>query len=159
VFTRATRALSTGGGTECASVWGRHDTNASMERTAIATPLAPAAIGPYSQAIRIGGLLFTSGQIPLDPATGAMVTGNIDAECERVLDNLAAVLTAGGAGFADVVKTTIFLVDMADFAAVNAAYGKRFSGAPPARSTVAVAKLPKDARVEIEMIAALPGGA
>ena len=128
-----------------------------MQRTVIATPAAPAAIGPYSQAIRAGTLVFTSGQIPLDPATGQMVTGDLAAETRRVLDNLAAVLAAAGVGFADVVKTTIYLTDMADFAAVNALYAERFSGAPPARSTVQVARLPKDARVEIEMIAV--GGA
>lgn len=128
-----------------------------MQRSVIATPAAPAAIGPYSQAIRAGNLVFTSGQIPLDPATGQMVTGDLTAETRRVLDNLAAVLSAAGVGFADVVKTTIFLTDMGDFAAVNALYAERFSGAPPARSTVQVARLPKDARVEIEMIAV--GGA
>lgn len=128
-----------------------------MQRSVIATPAAPAAIGPYSQAIRAGNLVFTSGQIPLDPATGQMVTGDLTAETRRVLDNLAAVLAAAGVGFADVVKTTIFLTDMGDFAAVNALYAERFSGAPPARSTVQVARLPKDARVEIEMIAV--GGA
>ncbi len=128
-----------------------------MQRSVIAAPAAPAAIGPYSQAIRAGNLVFTSGQIPLDPATGQMVTGDLAAETRRVLDNLAAVLAAAGVGFADVVKTTIFLTDMGDFAAVNALYAERFSGAPPARSTVQVARLPKDARVEIEMIAV--GGA
>lgn len=128
-----------------------------MQRTVIATPAAPAAIGPYSQAIRAGNLVFTSGQIPLDPATGQMVTGDLTAETRRVLDNLAAVLAAAGVGFADVVKTTIFLTDMGDFAAVNALYAERFAGAPPARATVQVARLPKDARVEIEMIAV--GGA
>ncbi len=128
-----------------------------MQRSVIATPAAPAAIGPYSQAIRAGNLVFTSGQIPLDPATGQMVTGDLTAETRRVLDNLAAVLAAAGVGFADVVKTTIFLTDMGDFAAVNALYAERFSGAPPARSTVQVARLPKDARFEIEMIAV--GGA
>lgn len=128
-----------------------------MQRSVIATPAAPAAIGPYSQAIRAGNLVFTSGQIPLDPATGQMVTGDLAAETRRVLDNLAAVLSAAGVGFADVVKTTIFLTDMGDFAAVNALYAERFAGAPPARSTVQVARLPKDARVEIEMIAV--GGA
>lgn len=128
-----------------------------MQRTAIATSAAPAAIGPYSQAIRAGALVFTSGQIPIDPATGQMVTGDIGAETRRVLDNLAAVLAAAGVGFGDVVKATIFLTDLADFAAVNAQYAERFTGAPPARSTVQVARLPKDARVEIELIAV--GGA
>lgn len=125
--------------------------------SAIRTSQAPAAIGPYSQAIRSGDLLFTSGQIPLDPATGKIIDGDIIAQTRRVMANLAAVLAAAGAEFADVVKTTIFLVDMGDFAAVNAVYGECFTAAPPARSTVAVARLPKDARVEIEMIARVPG--
>ena len=130
-----------------------------MQRTAIATPQAPAAIGPYSQAVRVGNLVFTSGQIPLDPATGQLVTGDLTAETRRVLDNLAAVLAAAGASFDDVAKTTIFLTDLADFAAVNALYAERFGGPPPARSTVQVARLPRDARVEIEMIAVLGGAA
>ena len=125
-------------------------------RNVIQTPEAPAAIGPYSQAIAIGNLLFTSGQIPLDPKTQAMVDGDIRAQTERVMENLAAVLAAGGCGFADVIKSTIFVVDLADFASVNEIYGKRFSSAPPARSTVQVAALPKGARVEIEMIALKP---
>jgi 2-iminobutanoate/2-iminopropanoate deaminase len=124
-------------------------------RSAIRTPQAPAAIGPYSQAIRSGDLLFTSGQIPLDPVTGQMIEGDVTAQARRVMANLAAVLAEAGASFADVVKTTIFLVDMNDFAAVNAVYAEHWSGAPPARSTVAVARLPKDSRVEIEMIARL----
>ncbi len=124
-----------------------------MTRHVIATPDAPAEIGPYSQAIALGSLLFTSGQIPLDPKTQAMVEGDIRAQAERVMLNLEAVLQAAGCSFADVVKSTIFLVDLADFAAVNEVYGKRFSAAPPARSTVQVAALPKGARVEIEMIA------
>lgn len=130
-----------------------------MQRTAIATSQAPAAIGPYSQAIRIGAMVFTSGQIPLDPATGQMVTGDIAAETRLVLDNLGAVLAAAGAGFGDVVKATIFLTDLADFAAVNEIYAQRFTGAPPARSTVQVARLPKDARVEIELVAFVGGAA
>lgn len=124
-----------------------------MHRTAIATTAAPAAIGPYSQAIRAGHWVFTSGQIPLDPTTGQMVSGDIAAETRQVLDNLAAVLAASGVGFDAVVKTTIYLTDLADFAAVNAVYAERFPAAPPARSTVQVARLPKDARVEIDMIA------
>jgi 2-iminobutanoate/2-iminopropanoate deaminase len=120
---------------------------------AISTTDAPAAIGPYSQAIRSGDLVFLSGQIPLDPKTGAMVQGSIAAETERVLDNLGAVLSAAGCGFADVVRTTIFLVDLADFQAVNETYAKRFGEAPPARATVQVAALPKGARVEIDAIA------
>ncbi|MBZ0235655.1 MAG: RidA family protein [Deltaproteobacteria bacterium] len=128
-------------------------------RSAIRTSQAPAAIGPYSQAIRSGDLLFTSGQIPLDPVSGKLVEGDITAQTRQVMANLRAVLAAAGADFADVVKTTIFLVDMGDFAAVNAVYGEHFPAAPPARSTVAVARLPKDARVEIEMIARTPGDA
>ena len=126
-------------------------------RSAIRTSQAPAAIGPYSQAIRSGDLLFTSGQIPLDPVSGKLVEGDITAQTRQVMANLRAVLAAAGADFADVVKTTIFLVDMGDFAAVNAVYGEHFPAAPPARSTVAVARLPKDARVEIEMIARVAG--
>ena len=127
-----------------------------MQRSVIATPAAPAAIGPYSQAIRAGNLVFTSGQIPLDPTTGQMVTGDLAAETRRVLDNLAAVLAAAGVGFADVVKTTIFLTDMGDFAAVNEAYAKRFPGAKPARATVEVRALPAGARVEMDGIAYRP---
>jgi 2-iminobutanoate/2-iminopropanoate deaminase len=128
-------------------------------RSAIRTTQAPAAIGPYSQAIRSGDFLFLSGQIPLDPATGNIVDGDITAQTRRVMENISAVLAAAGAGFADIVKTTIFLVDLGDFAAVNAVYGPHFSAAPPARSTVQVARLPRDARVEIEVTARLPGGA
>ena len=125
-----------------------------MQRSVIATPAAPAAIGPYSQAIRAGNLVFTSGQIPLDPTTGQMVTGDLAAETRRVLDNLAAVLAAAGVGFADVVKTTIFLTDMGDFAAVNEVYKAYVTEPFPARSTFAVAALPMGAKVEVEMIAA-----
>jgi 2-iminobutanoate/2-iminopropanoate deaminase len=129
-----------------------------MQRTAIRSDRAPAAIGPYSQAVRVGELLFTSGQIPLDPATGTMITGDLAAETDRVLDNLEAVLAAGGASWADVVKASIFLTDLADFAAVNELYAKRFTGPPPARSTVQVARLPKDARVEIDLVAVIGSG-
>jgi 2-iminobutanoate/2-iminopropanoate deaminase len=120
---------------------------------AIATDAAPAAIGPYSQAIDAGDFVFLSGQVPLDPKTGDLVTGDIAKETERVLDNLAAVLEAAGCSFADVVKTTIYLLDLGDFQAVNQTYAKRFSSAPPARATVEVAALPKGARVEIDAIA------
>lgn len=120
---------------------------------AIASSKAPAAIGPYSQAIEAGGLIFCSGQIPLDPATGALVEGDIGAQTERVMKNLAAVLEAAGVTFANVVRTTIYLVDMADFAAVNAVYAKSFSDVPPARATVQVSALPKNARVEIDALA------
>jgi len=119
----------------------------------ITTDKAPKAIGPYSQAIMAGDLVFTSGQIPLDPVTQAMVEGDIRAQTERVMENLAGVLAAAGVGFADVVKSVIFVADLGDFAAVNEIYGKRFVKDPPARSTVQVAALPKGARVEIDMIA------
>ena len=120
---------------------------------AISTPQAPAAIGPYSQAIRSGDFVFLSGQVPIDPATGELVVGDIALQTERVLDNLAAVLGAAGCTFADVVKTTIYLVDLGDFQAVNQTYAKRFAAAPPARATVQVSALPKGARVEIDAIA------
>ena len=124
-----------------------------MANKVIATDEAPKAIGPYSQAIVSGDLVFTSGQIPLDPKTQEMVKGDIRAHAERVMENLRGVLEAAGASFGQVVKTTIFLADLADFAVVNEVYGKRFTGSPPARSTVQVAALPKGARVEIELIA------
>ena len=120
---------------------------------AISSPDAPAAIGPYSQAIHAGDLVFLSGQVPIDPKTGELVTGDIAAQTERVLDNLAAVLGAAGCTFGDVVKTTIYLMDLGDFQVVNATYAKRFSAAPPARATVQVSALPKGARVEIDAIA------
>jgi 2-iminobutanoate/2-iminopropanoate deaminase len=124
---------------------------------AISTKTAPAAIGPYSQAVRTGGLVFLSGQIALDPGTGQLVEGDVQAQTERVLDNLAAVLKAAGLTFDHVAKTTIFLTDLGDFQTVNALYGKRFSHAPqPARSTVQVAALPRGAKVEIDAIAILP---
>jgi 2-iminobutanoate/2-iminopropanoate deaminase len=125
-------------------------------KSAIATTAAPAAIGPYSQAIRIGNTVYTSGQVALDPATGDLIAGGIDAQTIRVLDNLKAVLAAAGLNFAHVVKTTVFLKDMADFAAMNALYAKYFAPegiVAPARSTIQVAALPKGALVEIECIA------
>ncbi len=128
-------------------------------KTAIATTDAPAAIGPYTQAIRVGDTLFTSGQIPLDPHTGEIVHGGITEQTTRVLENLKAVLAKAGVDFTHVVKTTVFLKSMADFAAMNAVYGTYFAPAgavPPARSTVQVAALPKDALVEIECIAVDP---
>ena len=123
-----------------------------MTREAIATSGAPAAIGPYSQAIAMDCLLFCSGQLGLDPATGNLVDG-VEAQAERAMLNLRGVLDAAGATFGDVVKTTIFLADMNDFAAVNAIYGRFMPDPPPARSTVQVAALPKGGRVEIEAIA------
>ena len=128
-----------------------------MPRTAISTPHAPAAIGPYSQAIRADGYLFCSGQLGLDPATGDFVAGDVGAQAEQALRNLGAVLEAAGLTFGDVVKTTIFLADMADFVAVNGVYEPFVTDPPPARSTVAVAALPKGGRVEIEAIARLAG--
>jgi 2-iminobutanoate/2-iminopropanoate deaminase len=119
----------------------------------VSTEKAPRAIGPYSQAIVSGDLVFTSGQIPLDPASQQMVAGDVRAQVERVMENLGAVLAAAGSGFDKVVKATIFVIDLNDFAAVNEIYGKRFPQNPPARSTVQVAALPKGARVEIELIA------
>jgi 2-iminobutanoate/2-iminopropanoate deaminase len=122
-------------------------------KQAVSSPDAPKAIGPYSQAVRAGQLLFVSGQVPLDPATGQIVSGDIAAQTRRVFDNLGAVLKAGGRSFADVVRTTVFLADMNDFATVNEVYGTYFSEPYPARATVQVARLPKDARVEIDLIA------
>jgi 2-iminobutanoate/2-iminopropanoate deaminase len=122
-------------------------------RETVKTGKAPAAIGPYSQAVRSGGFLFCSGQIPLDPATGKMIEGGIDAQTERVLKNLTAVLEAGGASLEAVVKTTVYLADLSDFPAMNAVYGRFFPGDPPARATVQVAKLPAGALVEIDAIA------
>ena len=121
-------------------------------RKTVSTPNAPAAIGPYSQAIRCGNLLFTSGQIPLDPATGAVVGENIREQAERVMQNLGAVLTAGGSSFENAVKTTCFLADMGDFAAFNEVYATYFT-TNPARSCVAVKTLPKGVLVEVEVVA------
>jgi 2-iminobutanoate/2-iminopropanoate deaminase len=119
----------------------------------IATPAAPRAIGPYSQAIVHHGMAYLSGQIPLDPATGELVAGDITVQTERVLANLAAVLEACGSSLARVVKTTVFLKDLGEFAAMNAVYARFFETNPPARSTVEVARLPRDSRIEIECIA------
>jgi 2-iminobutanoate/2-iminopropanoate deaminase len=121
--------------------------------SAVSSPKAPKAIGPYSPAIRAGNLLFVSGQVPIDPATGNMIEGDIAAQTRRVLDNVGALLEAGGVSFANVVRTTVFLADMNDFAEVNQVYGQYFSEPYPARATVQVARLPKDSRVEIDVIA------
>jgi 2-iminobutanoate/2-iminopropanoate deaminase len=126
-----------------------------MPKEAIATDLAPKAIGPYSQAIRAGDLVFCSGQIPLDPATGQLVSGGVADQTRRVLENLKAVLEEAGASLASVVKTTVYLKDMGDFAEMNGAYGEFFKEAPPARATVEVARLPKDVAVEIDAVAEL----
>ncbi|MCU0478964.1 MAG: RidA family protein [Chloroflexi bacterium] len=128
-----------------------------MPRTPVATSLAPAALGPYSQAIAAGGFLFCSGQLGLDPATGEFAGPDVETQAERALTNLRNVLDAAGCTFEDVVKTTIFLADMADFATVNSVYGRFVSDPPPARSTVQVAALPKGGRVEIEATAKLRG--
>jgi len=124
-----------------------------MPNQTVSTDKAPKAIGPYSQAVVAGEMVFLSGQIPLDPQSQQMVQGDVRAQTERVMENLAAVLAAAGVGFAQVVKATIFLADLNDFSVVNEVYGKRFPSAPPARSTVQVAALPKGARVEIDLIA------
>ena len=122
-------------------------------RDVIATGQAPQAIGPYSQAIRAAGLIFTSGQIAIDPATSQVVAGDVSAQTERELKNLSAVLAASGSGMEKVLRCTVFLKSMGDFAAMNEAYGHYFKQAPPARSTVEVARLPKDVLVEIDVIA------
>ena len=125
-----------------------------MKKQIVATDQAPKAIGPYSQAVRSGELLFCSGQIPLDPVSGQIVAGGIVEQTERVLKNLGAVLASQGIGLDHVVKTTVFMTNLADFAAMNEIYGRHFASNPPARSTVQVAALPRGAQVEIEAIAA-----
>ncbi|MGB7761325.1 MAG: RidA family protein [Bryobacteraceae bacterium] len=132
------------------SAWAR-------QKQVVTTPDAPKAIGPYSQAIKAGGLVFTAGQIPLDPSTGQIVGVDAAAQADRVLKNLQAVLQAAGTDLEHVVKTTIFLKNISDFATVNEVYGRYFKNSPPARSTVQVANLPREALVEIEAIATLPG--
>lgn len=124
-------------------------------RQAISTPNAPAAIGPYSQAIKSGSLLFLSGQIPLDPATGALVAGGIEEQTRQVFSNIAAILQAAGLSFDAVVSATVYVKDMNDFAKVNEIYATYFSSPAPARATVEVARLPRDSRVEIQVVASL----
>jgi 2-iminobutanoate/2-iminopropanoate deaminase len=121
----------------------------------VSTPAAPPAIGPYSQAVTYGGMVYLSGQIPLDPATGALVEGGIRDQTTRVLENLKAVLEASGASLQSVVKTTVYLADMQDFAAMNEVYARYFNTNPPARATIQAGRLPRDARVEIDCIAAV----
>jgi 2-iminobutanoate/2-iminopropanoate deaminase len=123
----------------------------------VTTPGAPKAIGPYSQGVVVNGFLFTAGQVALDPAKGELVAGGIVEQTTRALENLRAILTAAGSGFSQVIKTTVFLVDMADFTEMNEVYGRAFGNHRPARSTVAVAALPRGARVEIEVIATVSG--
>ncbi|MBI5818409.1 MAG: RidA family protein [Verrucomicrobia bacterium] len=125
-----------------------------MKPQIVATDKAPKAVGPYSQAVRAGEFLFCAGQIPLDPATGQLVPGGIQEQTARVLENIKAVLASQGIGLEHVVKTTVFMTNLADFAAMNEVYAKSFPNNPPARSTVQVAALPKGAQVEIEVIAA-----
>ncbi len=124
-----------------------------MSKHIIATPNAPAAIGPYSQAVRCRNLIFVSGQIPLDPKTGELVEGDTAVQTVRVLENLSAILNAAGSSFANVVKTTVYLKDLGDFAKMNEVYARYFSYAPPARATVEVSRLPRNVAVEIDLIA------
>ena len=124
-----------------------------MTKEIISTDKAPGAIGPYSQAVKAGGMVFCSGQIPIDPSTGEFVSGGVAEQTRRVLLNLSAVLDAAGSGLGDVVKTTVFLADMADFVSMNEVYAEFFSENKPARATVQAARLPRDARVEIECVA------
>ena len=124
-------------------------------RQAVTTGAAPSAIGPYSQAIRAGSLLFVSGQVPIDPATGDLVDGDIAAQTRRVLQNVGAILEAAGVSFDHVVRTTVFLADLEDFEAMNEVYGTFFAPPFPARATVQVARLPRDARIEVDVIASL----
>lgn len=129
-----------------------------MKKHRILTPNAPSPIGPYSQGIvATGSFLYTAGQIPLDPKTGQLVTGDIKVQTRQALDNVNAILAEGGATMADVVKTIVFLKDMNEFAGMNEVYGEYFTDTPPARSTVEVARLPRDVKVEIEVIAAIRG--
>jgi 2-iminobutanoate/2-iminopropanoate deaminase len=124
-------------------------------RDAVRTPAAPAAIGPYSQAVKAGGFVFVSGQIPLDPATGQMLEGDIASQTHRVLQNLREILAAAGSSLDNVVRSTVYLADMGDFAAMNEVYGTYFTAPAPSRSTIQAGRLPKDARIEIDVIAAL----
>ena len=127
-----------------------------MDKKIVRSTAAPAAIGPYSQAVIVGTTMYLSGQIALDPASGNFLDGDVRAQTARVLQNLGAVLASAGLTFAHVVKTTIYLIDMNDFQAVNEIYARTFAAAPPARATIAVAALPRGARVEIEAVAAVP---
>jgi 2-iminobutanoate/2-iminopropanoate deaminase len=133
----------------------RQDDDLSV-RVAISSPDAPRAIGPYSPAIRAGNLVFVSGQVAMDPATGTIVDGDIRAQTDRVMRNIGVLLNAAGGGFQHVVRTTVFLADLNDFAAMNEVYGRFVADPPPARATVQVSRLPRDVRVEIDAIAVLP---
>lgn len=127
-----------------------------MEKTIIRTEEAPGAVGPYSQAVRVGSFLYTAGQIGLDPQSGQMVADDIELQTERVLKNLKAVLQAAGGDLSNIVKTTVFMIDMSEFGAMNSVYARFFGDEPPARSAVQVAALPLEGRVEIEAVAYLP---
>jgi 2-iminobutanoate/2-iminopropanoate deaminase len=124
-------------------------------RQAVSTPAAPQAVGPYSQAIRAGSLLFVSGQIPIDPATGQVIAGDAAAQTRRVMENIGEILRAAGSSFDQVVRTTVYLADIAEFPAMNEVYGQYFSAPAPARSTIQAARLPRDAKLEIDVIAVL----
>jgi 2-iminobutanoate/2-iminopropanoate deaminase len=124
-----------------------------MTRRAISTPAAPQAVGPYSQAIHAGSFLFVSGQIPIDPSNGQVVSGDVAAQTRRVMENIGEILKAAGSSFEQVVRTTVYLADIGDFPAMNAEYGKFFSTPAPARSTIQAARLPRDAKLEIDVIA------
>jgi 2-iminobutanoate/2-iminopropanoate deaminase len=124
-------------------------------RQAVSTPAAPQAVGPYSQAIRAGSLLFVSGQIPIDPATGQVIAGDAAAQTRRVMENIGEILKAAGSSFYQVVRTTVYLADIAEFSAMNEVYGQYFSAPAPARSTIQAARLPRDAKLEIDVIAVL----
>lgn len=130
-----------------------------MAKQRISTPKAPAALGPYSQGVASGNLLFVSGQTPIDPATGTLVDSDIEASTRRVIENIRAILQAAGADLEHVLKTTVFLTDMGNFKRMNAVYAEHFTGTPPARSTIQVSALPMGAQVEIEAIARLPEAA
>jgi 2-iminobutanoate/2-iminopropanoate deaminase len=131
----------------------KHENPGRLVKEAVSTASSPKAIGPYSQAVKASGFIFVSGQLPLDPATGSVVPGDASMQTERVLENLKFILLAAGSSISKVVKTTIFLADLNDFAAVNEVYGRHFAFAPPARSTVEVVRLPKDVKIEIDLIA------
>jgi 2-iminobutanoate/2-iminopropanoate deaminase len=124
-------------------------------RQVVSTPAAPQAVGPYSQAIRAGSLLFVSGQIPIDPATGQVIAGDAAAQTRRVMENIGEILKAAGSSFDQVVRTTVYLADIAEFPAMNEVYGQYFSAPAPARSTIQAARLPRDAKLEIDVIAVL----
>jgi len=151
------KAAAAGGAVAAAGLAGAEQGKPAPGIKLLSTEAAPKAIGPYAQGVEAGGFVFASGQVPIDPAKGELVTSSFDAAVERVLDNLEAVLKAAGLGFSDVVKTTVFLTKADDFAPMNAIYGKRMGDHKPARSTVIVAALPRNAPLEMDMIAKTRG--